>query len=56
MATWLSPFLIGFTAVLLGRAHYMLYFLKRGNRLSAAITWAATFFVIGFWTWRWIGG
>ena len=54
MAHWLSPVLIGVTAVLLGRAHYVLYVLKRGGRLTAAITWLATLFVIGFWTWKWV--
>ena len=50
---WLSPLFIGMSVVLLSRAHYMLYVLKRGNRASMAITWAATLFVIGFWTWQW---
>jgi hypothetical protein len=56
VATWLSPVLIGLTAVLLGRAHYLLYVLKRGNRLSSVITWLSTVFVIGFWTWQWYLG
>jgi hypothetical protein len=50
----LSPFLIGVTAVLLGRAHYVLYIVKRGNRFSTIVTWLTTVFVIGFWTWQWI--
>jgi hypothetical protein len=54
VASWLSPALVGLTVLLLGRAYYMLYFLKRGNRVSAAITWLATVFVAGFWTWQWI--
>lgn len=54
VSSWLSPVLIGFTAVLLGRAHYTLYVLKRGNRFSMATTWLATLFVAGFWTWQWI--
>jgi hypothetical protein len=49
----LSPALIGLTTVLLGRAHYLLY-AKRGNRWSVAITWLATVFVIGFWSWQWV--
>ena len=52
--TWLAPALIGITAVLLGRAHWMLYVLKRGNKFSMAITWLSTLFVIGFWSWRWL--
>ncbi len=51
--TWLSPILITVSVLLLGRAHYMLYILKRGNRASMAITWLSTLFVIGFWTWQW---
>ena len=31
----------------------MLHFLKRGNWLSATITWASTVFVVGYWTWHW---
>ena len=50
----MSPVLIGLSAVLLARAHYVLYFLRRGNRASAVITWLATVFVIGFWTWPWL--
>lgn len=46
--------LIGVTAVLLGRAHYILYALKRGNRLSTVITWTATVVVVSFWTWQWV--
>ena len=54
IAGWLSPILIGLSTALLGRAHYVLYVLKRGNRASTVITWLATVFVIGFWTWRWM--
>lgn len=54
MATFLSPVLIGVTALVLGRALYVLYVLKRGNRLTAIITWLTTLFVIGFWTWKWV--
>ena len=54
IAGWLSPVLIGLSTVLLGRAHYVLYVLKRGNRASTVITWLASVFVIGFWIWRWM--
>jgi hypothetical protein len=47
--------LIVVTIVLLGRAHYMLHFLKRGNRFSTTITWLTTVFVVGYWTWQWAG-
>jgi len=52
VATWLSPVLIGVTVLFLGRAHYVLYVLKRDSRLTTVITWLATLFVIGFWTWK----
>ena len=52
MAGWLSPILIGLAALLLGRAHYILYVRKRGNRSTTAITWFATVLVVGFWTWQ----
>ena len=55
MAGWLSPVFIGLSAVLLGRAHYVLYVLKRGTRATAVITWLATAVVIGFWTWQLVG-
>ena len=54
MMTWLAPVLIGVTALLLGRAHYVLYVLGRGNAFSMAMTWISTIFVIGFWSWQWI--
>lgn len=52
--SWAAPLLIGFSVVLLGRAHYVLYALKRGTPTTAAITWVATLLVTGFWTWRWL--
>ena len=54
VASWLSPVFIGLTAVLLGRTHYVLYVLKRGNCVSTVITWLTTVLVIGFWTWKWL--
>ena len=55
VAGWLSPIMIGLSAALLGRAHYVLYVLQRGNRASTVITWLATVFVIGFWTFKVVG-
>ena len=52
VAGWLSPVLIGLSLVLLGRAFYVLYVRKRGNRASAVITWLSALFVVGYWTWR----
>jgi hypothetical protein len=43
---------MGLAVLLLGRAHYVLYVLKRGNRFSTVMTWLATAFVIAFWTWQ----
>jgi hypothetical protein len=44
--------MIGMSVLLLGRAHYVLYVLKRGSRATVLITWIATTLVIGFWTWQ----
>lgn len=51
--SWLSPVLIAVTAVLIGRAHYVLYVLKRGNRFSTVTTWLTTAVVVGYWSWQW---
>jgi hypothetical protein len=48
----LSPVFAGISALLLGRAHYVLYVLKRGTRATAVITWLSTLLVIGFWAWQ----
>lgn len=50
----MSPVLIGLSLALLSRAHYVLYILKRGSRTSTLVTWLATVFVVGYWTWRWM--
>lgn len=52
VAAWLTPALIGLSAVLLGRSHYVLYVLKRGSRSTEVVTWLATALVIVFWTWQ----
>jgi hypothetical protein len=52
VAGWLSPVLIVVSAALLGRAHYVLYVVKRGTRASEVITWLATLVVLAFWTWK----
>jgi hypothetical protein len=46
--------MISLSLLMLGRAFYVLYVKKRGNRLSAAITWAAAVFVVGYWTWKFV--
>ncbi|MDA1051328.1 MAG: hypothetical protein O3C40_12730 [Planctomycetota bacterium] len=50
----MSPILIGVTIAAVGRSHYVLYVLKRGNLASIVITWLVTLFVIGFWSWHWL--
>jgi hypothetical protein len=52
VAGWLSPVLIAFSAALLGRAHYVVYILKRGTRTTVIVTWLSTAVVLGFWTWK----
>jgi hypothetical protein len=56
VAGWLAPVLIGLSLLLLGRAFWTLYVRRRGNRLSAAITWLSALFVAGYWTWRIVQG
>jgi len=48
----MAPVFIGLSAAIFGRAHYFLYLLKRRNRTTEVITWAATLFVVGFWSWQ----
>jgi hypothetical protein len=52
VAGWLAPVLIVLSALLLGYAFFTLYVRRRGNRVSAVITWSALVFVVGYWTWR----
>jgi hypothetical protein len=52
VAGWLTPTLIGLSAVLLLRSFYLLYVRGSGSRASEIITWLSAAFVIGFWTWR----
>ena len=52
VAGWLSPVMIALSLLLLGRAFYVLYVQRRGNRASAAITWASALFIAGYWTWK----
>ena len=56
VAAWLAPVMIGLSVLLLARAFYVLYALRRGSRVSAIITWLSAIFVVGFWTWRWTIG
>jgi predicted permease len=56
VADWVLPALIVLSLLLLGRSFYVLYVLKRGNRVSVVITWMAALFVVGYWTWRFGGG
>jgi hypothetical protein len=52
VAGWLAPVLIVLSAALLGRAFYIIYVRKRGNRATVVITWLSAAVVIGYWTWR----
>jgi hypothetical protein len=54
VAGWLAPVMIVLSVLLLGRAFYILYVRRRGTRVSAAITWLSAFFVVGYWTWRFL--
>ena len=52
VAGWLWPVMIALSVLLLARAFYVLYVKKRGNRVSAAITWASAIFIAGYWSWK----
>ena len=52
---WLAPVMLIISLALLGRAHWVLYVLKRGTRSTAVITWLATTLVAGFWSWKLYG-
>ena len=52
VAGWLSPVLLIVSVGLLGRAHYVLYILRRGTLTTTVITWLATTLVTGFWGWK----
>ncbi len=56
VADWVLPVLIVLSILLLGRSFYILYVKRRGNRVSAVITWLSALFVVGYWTWRLLGG
>ena len=56
VADWVLPVLIVLSLLLMGRSFYILYVLRRGNRASMIITWLTAAFVVGYWTWRLLGG
>jgi hypothetical protein len=56
VADWVLPVLIVVSILLLGRSFYILYVQRRGNRVSMVITWLSALFVVGYWTWRLLGG
>lgn len=38
--------------LLLGRAHYLIFFKRRGSRISRAVTWAFTVGALALWAFR----
>lgn len=50
----LVPYLLAVSLLFLGRAHYLLYIKKHGNRLSHVVTWISTGLGITLWGIRWI--
>jgi hypothetical protein len=56
VADWVLPVLIILSLLLLGRSFYILYVQRRGNRLSMIVTWLSALFIVGYWTWRLLGG
>lgn len=41
--------LFGISLLLLGRAHYLIYFKKHGNRIGKAVVWASTIGALALW-------
>jgi hypothetical protein len=41
--------------LLLGRSFYILYVKRRGTRVTTVVTWLSAAFVVGYWTWRYVG-
>jgi hypothetical protein len=52
VVSWLAPWLIGLSVLLLGQAFFILYVRRRGTLVSTIITWMAALVMVGYWTWR----
>lgn len=44
--------LFGISLLLLGRAHYLIYFKKHGSRISRVVVWASTIGALALWAFR----
>ena len=44
--------LFGICLLLLGRAHYLIYFKKHGSRVSRLVVWASTSGALALWAFR----
>ncbi len=51
-AGWVAPLAAVVSALLLGRAFYVLYVKRRGNAFSVVVTWSAAVLLVALWTWR----
>ncbi len=49
----LVPYLLVFSVLFLGRAHYLLYIKHQGNRTSHVVAWAATISAVTLMGLRW---
>lgn len=49
VAGGLMPYLLGLSALLLGRAHYLIHVRKQGAQWARWIVWLSTALVIGLW-------
>jgi hypothetical protein len=55
VSNWIGPVLIALSVLLLGRSFYILYVKRRGTRVTTVVTWLSAAFVVGYWTWRYVG-
>ena len=43
------PFMLGLSALFLGRANYLVHIKKQGNRASHIVVWISTVAAVGLW-------
>lgn len=49
----LIPYLLAASVLFIGRAHYLLYVKRHGNRISRVVTWVSTLLAAVLWGIRW---
>lgn len=49
-----APFFLPIALFFLGRAHYLIYIKKQGNRAGHVLTWGSTFVAVSIWGLKWV--